>query len=183
MTDLNLLERSVLQDILKGAECPPLIWAEYDCGEHSHMAVAHKDEGAEVLGEYLADAVLRCDPSRHGGHGRKHTNDQVQAAYKAAVSQALTRDYCREWQELRYKIWLHHQWGNTGPVPAAVLQPDEHDPRQWNLLKVNERGGVTVHKVKPSFAREMPTPQQVGAYKTELGYHIAKPRRLRRHPK
>ena len=114
----------------------------------------------ELAGE-LAEAVLNCNDDRHQGHGRKHTMDDAQKAYSAAVQQLLITDFRNEQEELDRKIRIHKKWG--GKVPAAVFMPDTVDDGKWNVMVPDDEGEPVMHRVRDGVLDDiLPTPDGIG---------------------
>lgn len=162
---------------------PGLKWVWYDTGSHEHMLLLEANEPVEDVAEQLAEAVLRCNPSRHKGHGRQHSEDQAKQAYRQAVDQLNSVDYEFEWYKLANAIRLYEMWGRR-PMPSIVVQPDEHDMRVWNAIITHPITGQAFRaKAADWVARTMPTPRQAGALKGSVGqWLLPKQRRLRRKP-
>jgi RES domain-containing protein len=149
----------------------PYAYVTFDTPEHLHMVqlgdgqvcVLETEEAAELL----ADAVARCNPERHNGHGTLHSEVQVEASYKSAVSQLLnTSDemYEHEYRERMRKIRVHKKWGGKRPVPAAVIMPGIDGSDDWGLLTVG-REGTPRHTPLRAGVMDglMPSPQEMGA--------------------
>jgi hypothetical protein len=109
----------------------------------------------EEMAMMLAERVER----NHPGQGRM--------AFESAKIQLLTRDFNGEWNELQRKIRVHKMWG--GPVPAAVLVPDEIDPRQWRAIVPDKNGVPFAYNVREKDI--MPPPEEgVNARKGRQGW-------------
>ena len=129
----------------------------------------------ELAGE-LAEAVLNCNDDRHQGHGRKHTMDDAQKAYSAAVQQLLITDFRHEQEELDRKIRVHKKWG--GQVPAAVFMPDTVDGGKWNVMVPDDEGEPVMRRVRDGVLDDiLPTPEQAGAKRDPYGIGWVAPRR------
>ena len=131
----------------------------------------------ELAGE-LAEAVLNCNDDRHQGHGRKHTMDDAQKAYSAAVQQLLITDFRNEQEELDRKIRIHKKWG--GKVPAAVFMPDTVDDGKWNVMVPDDEGEPVMHRVRDGVLDDiLPTPEQAGEKRDPYGIGGVAPRRCK----
>ena len=144
---------------------------------HAHLGIfAPSDMDGEAMEDYateLADAVANCNSGGHNGHGFPHNNDDIQDAFRHAVTELSTKtreDYAREWHELSMKIINHEKWGRK-QMPAAFLMPDEIDPRDWTVVLTNQRGEAFVHDVpKGILGNEIPHPEEgVNAVKGKYG--------------
>lgn len=131
---------------------------------HGHLLYAGDPSGsfegnAEDIALELVEALERCSPQRHGGHGKAHSTTDLMDAFTTAIQQLQTTDYEKEWEELQTNIRLYEMWG--GPVPRAVLFPDELNPREWNILVPDRETGMPrVYEVKNrEIARTLPPPQ------------------------
>lgn len=145
----------------------PKAWAWYEHGNVSYVVPWIGDiEDIEELAELLAELVERHVP----GHGER--------AFKAAIEQLQSTDFVGEYLKMERQIKAFQRWG--GHPPAAVLQPDELDPKApWNLVVPTEDGlgPIQVWKVKPEVTRELPRPQEgVNAYRDEWGWKAIPPK-------
>jgi hypothetical protein len=155
----------------------PYAYVTFDTPEHLHMVqlgdgrvcVLETEEAAELL----AEAVAVCSPERHKGHGTAHSEVQVEAAYKSAVSQLLNtsdEEYEREYQERRRKIRVHKKWGGKRPVPEAVLMPGIDGNDEWGLLTVDREGNPWHTPLRAGVMDGfMPSPQEMGAQPDPTG--------------
>ena len=119
------------------------------------------EEIEDAAGE-LADSLYRCNDVRHGGHGHRHTTQDIKNAYTAGRNQLYAIDYSSEWQEIKRKIARWHSW--KGPVPEMVVVPDEHDSKIWNVMIPDEDGTPVMYKGNQDALKDiMPRPEEVGA--------------------
>jgi hypothetical protein len=121
----------------------------------------------EEIATLLAERVER----NHPGKGRD--------AFESARMQLLTRDYNGEWEDLQRKIRAHRMWG--GPVPAAVLIPDEINPREWRMVITDAEGRPSVYGVKEKDI--LPPPEEgVNARRGPYGWeHQSTPQQAQRN--
>ena len=135
----------------------------------------------ELAGE-LAEAVLNCNEDRHQGHGRKHTMDDAQKAYGAAVQQLFGIDFDAEQRELDRKIRVFNKWG--GQVPAAALMFDPDDRKQLNLLTTDQEGNPSIRKVTDKTLIDMlPYPDEKNAVRDKEGVSWQRKRKLKAETK
>ena len=135
----------------------------------------------ELAGE-LAEAVLNCNEERHKGHGRKHTMDDAQKAYGAAVQQLIVTDFRYEQEELDRKIRVFKKWG--GQVPAAALMFDPDDRKQLNLLTTDQEGNPSIRKVTDKSLIDMiPYPDEKNAVRDKEGVSWQRKRKLKAETK
>ena len=119
------------------------------------------EEIEDAAGE-LADSLYRCNDVRHGGHGHRHTTQDIKNAYTAGRNQLYAIDYSSEWQEIKRKIARWNRW--KGPVPEMVVVPDEHDSKIWNVMIPDEDGTPVMYKGNQDALKDiMPRPEEVGA--------------------
>lgn len=125
----------------------PWVHVSYECDSHTHIVNNLKYDPKGSFGEFLedsandlAEAILRCEPSRHNGHGQHHDTEHAQKAYSAAVRQLQERDYYREFVELKLKAYHFALWG--GHPPEVVLQPNPEDPSEWLYFKKDSWTGI-----------------------------------------
>ena len=135
-------------------------YVQFEMGDRTYMVAGLGGLVWEEMCELLAERVERDHP----GLGQK--------AYEAAREQLETKDFDAEWRELMRKIHLCQLWG--GPVPAAVILPDEGDPEKWNVVIPDPRTGMPVtyrarEKVLNSI---MPSPTEENAVKGEFGWEV-----------
>lgn len=124
-------------------------------------------EDPEELADLLAEGVERRWP----GHG--------EIAFKAALEQLGSTDFVKEWLDLKKKVAAYKRWG--GQPPAAVMMPDESDPKApWKLVVPQNEGLGPLHimKVRPEVTRDFPRPEEgVNAYRDEFGWKAKPPQR------
>ena len=149
-------------DGLKGRKSP-IIWVEYlPEGKDVGYMVPWVGDGLELeeICDLLGELVERHLP----GHGQK--------AFEAAREQLETRDYAAEWLSIQAKIAAYRRWG--GHPPAAVLMPDESDPKApWNLVLPQHEGLGDIHvvKVKLEATQDLPRPEEgKNAYRDSFGW-------------
>ena len=136
----------------------------------------------EDLAGELAEAVLNCNDDRHQGHGRKHTMDDAQKAYSAAVQQLIVTDFRYEQEELDRKIRVFKKWG--GQVPAAALMFDPDDRKQLNLLTTDQEGNPSIRKVTDKSLIDMiPYPDEKNAVRDKEGVSWQRKRKLKAETK
>ena len=158
---------------------------------HAHMGAAAWEEDIEECAATLAEGIRNCSPSRHKGHGRHHSAEQAEAAYRTAVTLLTTGafDPVKDWRELHQKMWLHRLWGNK-QAPAAVFLPTQEDPSQWTALITNPKTGLPqAYPVRPGAFKDFApvTSEHMVPDEAGIGFRM-KPklpqrlnRRMRRH--
>jgi hypothetical protein len=134
-------------------------------------------EALEDAAGELAEAVAICNEGRHSGHGKTHSSQDMEDAYHTAIYQLLTIDFQAEWKEIQDDIRKWQKW--QGPVPAAVLMPDIHDSKQWNVMIPDKNGDPVMYQARPNaLTGLMPSPEEMGARPNKLGVGwTTKPRR------
>jgi|TARA_Y100000310_G_scaffold340141_1_gene434931 hypothetical protein len=137
---------------------------------HGHKIVFDtRDMSGEDIEEYaleLAEAVGRCSPSRHNGHGTFHSADDMQEAYDTAIKQALTRDFGSEERERQWKEYTYHKWG--GHMPAAVIYFDQDGKEQ--MLVPDKQGNPVQYDLNGSVLSDIiPSPKEAGARPDDQG--------------
>ena len=151
---------------------------------HGHMLVI--SPGNEVVDDAwttiedfateLAEAVANCSQERHDGRGRQHSLEDQKNAYYTAIQQLVSRDFDAEWEDTLRRQRAYRKWG--GPVPAAVLVPDPHDPKKWLGVMTDKEGEPTIYKVRPHVMDEVPTPDYQNAVRDPAGFSWLRKRRL-----
>ena len=149
-------------DRLKGRKSP-VIWVEYlPEGSKIGYMVPWLGDGLEI--EELCDLLGELVEKYHPGLGQK--------AFEAAREQLETRDYAEQWAKMKAQQAAYKRWG--GHPPAAVLQPDETDPKAaWNLVVPQNEGlgELLVYKVDPRFTKDLPRPEEgKNAYRDNFGF-------------
>jgi hypothetical protein len=144
-------------------------------GDGQRAEQISEDELLEMADE-LREQVLICNEDRHNGHGISHTKEEADEAFKAAVQMLINHDYDREWVTLQKDIHDFKQWG--GHKPKLVLFPDEHDPRDWNVLIPGDGLDAEVRRLTDKQLKEILPPPQHGrnAWKTQKGWRSKKPK-------
>jgi hypothetical protein len=152
----------------------PWAYVEYEVDNHTHLVPMGDGVGAALLGieegaDDLAEAVMRCGEDRHDGHGRQHPSDAPEKAYRAAISQLMTKEYDREhWHEEWLKA-MHKKWG--GHIPGAVFLPNEENPSEWSLMAPDEKGDPVFFEVpKGAVDDMMRPPDKSNSVKAEFGW-------------
>ncbi len=147
---------------------PLPVWVDYEFSDtHSHLQLFNSeghfiDLDTEETAIAFAETVAACRPNKHGdgdgdARGANHTAEEIQAAFKSAMEQLMTRNYASEWTEQKYLQARHRVWnGPNGhkPVPEAVLLPLEGG-RDWELMVTGLDGLPKVHKVRESIVNEL----------------------------
>tara|TARA_Y100000310_G_scaffold193906_1_gene193878 strand:+ start:18929 stop:19495 length:567 start_codon:yes stop_codon:yes gene_type:complete len=128
----------------------------------------------EEAAELLADAVFKCTPDKHNGHGLEHSPDDVENAYKSGIHQLLTRDYDREEAQRQLQKVREGKWygpnSKGGPVPEFVLFPDASDAREWMVLLTEPDGSPHIFKAnKKLLDGAIPDPDMAGARPDKSG--------------
>ena len=168
----------------------PYAYVTYQLESHDH-AVQLGDgktnfllEGGslEEASDELVQAIERCNPDRHNGHGQKHTFDPNDV-FSSALEQLQTRQYDCEHVYMRWQQWTHRKWG--GPMPAAVVLPSDN---KWKLLIPNEMGDPIERALKPEAIRDLsdiiPMPDSSNSEKAAIGHYRKRrwsPERRLRH--
>lgn len=155
----------------------PYAYVEWEGPAHNHLVPMGDGQfillDTEEAAEELADAVARCNPDRHNGHGQTHSEQDVEDAYKGAIHQILTKDFAHEEMVRQTQIAHHKLWG--GPVPSAVMMPDELDPTEWKMLLTGGDGMPAVHSLPRKVVSEIPTPDSSNSYKGPYGWEARPP--------
>ena len=151
-----------------------------------HMALGGggilAESSIETVAEFLADSVYECNPDKHDGRGRKHTSDEVEAAYKSAIYQIQNTDFEEEWRIAEWKEHIFKKWNGSlrtdpyqklRPVPAAVLMPvDGMD--DWRLVMPDRQGNPIMQQIndraKKAIAEVIPRPTSDIAHPGIIGY-------------
>lgn len=179
---------------------PLPVWVDYEFSDtHQHMQLFNSeghfiDLDTEECAIEFAETVAACRPDKHEGRGANHTAEEIQAAFKSAMEQLMTRNYAAEWTEQKYLGFRHRVWnGPNGhrPVPEAVLLPLEGG-RDWKLLVTGDDGLPRTHEVRESVIKELneivgpaeshnsrPSPSGVG-FEAKISDQEAERRRLDR---
>lgn len=156
-------------EVLKAVEYSEEGWS------HAHHWYGLVEPGMSVgeLLEEAADELLgsieHCSALRHNGHGQPHPHVNQKQLFREVSDQLLGRDTVAELKEMVRKMKVYDRWG--GQPPKIVLMPDEHDPKQLNLMIVDDDGTPFIYKTNKK-ARDLLPPPEVGknAVKTEFGY-------------
>ena len=160
---------------------------------HGHMVVITlpgesfpNGEEWEDIAIELADQVQNCSEDRHRDmrgrpHGKTHSLDDVNDAFKTAINQFTEKapeDFEAEWEGLSRKIAMHKKWG--GHMPALVLTPDAHDPKKWWSVVPDEQGNPLIHSVRNEVMKGLVPPPEEGknAYRDKSGIGWVRKRRL-----
>ena len=119
-------------------------------------------EALEDIATELATAVQDCRAENWRKEERnmwqQHTADDIEGAYKSAISQIFTKtpeEFALEWAEQDQKQRAYKKWG--GPPPKAILLPDN------KILLTDDEGNPTVKEVDSSLADLLPDPREFGA--------------------
>ena len=154
------------------------LFAEIELDGHSHQVFADRIiDGIEGGADMLAESVANCSPERHDGHGRQHTHDEIEQAYKEAVRQFLTRNVVEEFVELRHKILMYQKWG--GHMPGFMVMPSNKDPEKWQVMKPDDQGNPVLYDVQGN-PMELPDPRDTGARADDaMGWKYARRRQAR----
>jgi len=79
----------------------------------------------EGAAEELSEALMRCDEDRYEGHGKSHSKEDAENAFRGAIVQLMNQDYDRQWIYNKWMQAMHKKWG--GHIPALVIQPGHED--------------------------------------------------------
>lgn len=184
--------RPFLDRIQERGMYSPHAYVTYQFETHGHTVMLGDGQdynvladggGIEEAGEELVEAVARCNPDQHSGHGRTHGEEHFEWTFKAAVRQLATIEYDKQhvharWLEKMYKIWGGH-------IPSVVIIPNENDMREWNVLIPDHLGGANIYPANTSALKDViPSPGDVeGIKKAEFGWKTPPRRSLRRRLK
>ena len=151
-----------------------VFYMEYPFESHMHVMMWPTDDGVEGAAQAFAEAIAKCHPSRHNGHGRVHDRNLIDDAYRSALTQCLTRDVNAEYQEVRRSMRAAARWG--GPVPDAVLMPNAEDPGgKWDMIVTDDEGEPYMYKMRKGVLDDVvPDVRTMGAKPTELGWKYAR---------
>jgi hypothetical protein len=164
-----------------------LCFVAYETSDgHIHTFSDVPEASIEDMAEGLAFAVDSCSPDKHDGHGRKHSKEDVEAAYRDGVRFMLENPPASlVLAEIDRKIALHKRWG--GHAPKIVITPNPDDPKAWMSVTTDNEGSPTLAPLARSFAKELrPVTDQkaqesIKDPKTGFWYTLPKTRReLRR---
>jgi hypothetical protein len=171
-----------IKDIVIKVEYWPFGWPH----GHSFMDImtnGHID-GAQIeeMADGLAMSVLACNEDRHEGHGRTHSQQDVENAHKAAIEQLLTKDFFQESLDLEEKIRLYYKWG--GQVPKMTIMPvQEDDGRGFKLMMPDKQGEPAWYNLTKRAkglleeALEPPDPKKTYPDRQGIGYRNRAERR------
>jgi hypothetical protein len=142
------------------------------------MENGHLDgEQIEDIAGGLSEAILACNEGRHNGHGRTHTHEDAEMAYKAAVQQILTTDFVEEYRKLMQRIATYYKWGGTRAVPKFAIMPTLDDEgRGFKMLMPDEQGDPHLYDISKRAkglleeAIEPPDPKKTFPDRQGLGY-------------
>ena len=141
----------------------------------------------EEAAEELAEAMMRCEKDRHHGHGSKHSQSDVEDAYKNAIYQINNIDFESEHMTREWIKMVNKKGG--GQAPAAVIYPSYDDPKKWNALLPDMKTGEPVqYDVKKGVMEDIGVrpPQEAGALPDREGVGWKTDRRRKgyrdRHP-
>lgn len=133
------------------------VWVEYfpSGSNHGHvMLISTPDESIAMstllvdIEEYAAEFAGmfdRCDGERHKGKAHRHSNEEIQEAYRQAVGQLLTKDFAQEWADIKAKERAWKRWG--GPVPKFTMHPTIEDPSKWEVIVTDKEGTPTLYDI------------------------------------
>jgi hypothetical protein len=164
------------------------IWVEYWApgDPHGHLLLIKNDDETitmqrilselESLAAELAEMFYKCGDQSHG-KGIRHSHEQIQLAYEAAVFQLLTTDYQLEWSEIKRNEMLYKKWG--GPMPAMVLLPSIEDPQKWEALIPDKEGDPHLYQVRKGILEDIMDPRESSKpNKYGLGWTVKNRRKL-----
>lgn len=140
---------------------PYPVWIEV-WGFTGHPNIAHQmifnseghyiDIEYEAAAEEFAETVAHCSPDKHEGRGAKHSEQEIEIAYKEALRQLQETDYAAEWEEIQRLQRRYAKWG--GAVPEAILMP-VGDPQDWKVMLVDKEGNPVLYNMREQIAKEM----------------------------
>jgi hypothetical protein len=165
----------------------PHVSVQIEADQHTHILKLGNDQGwsevaqrqadgesieesADSIAEELAEAVARCNDSRHEGHGRTHELPPFADIARSVMEQLTTTQYDREHAESRWKQMMFKKWGRRH-MPAAVLVPKEGSMGHWELLIPDFKGDPFLYPLRDDSGLEdiLPAPTPDRANK-QLGY-------------
>lgn len=164
---MQLLRRTREAEALPRDLTQHVIDVQYECDNHIHMAQRVGPEQGQSWGEWaeslssmLAESVQRCSDLRHQGHGRRHAQHHVQAAFASAMQQLQTRDYWQEWVDICRKMDHHELWGGKPPADL-VFQPNPDNPSEHLLFVKHPVTGVpTIYRTDNILDLPAPDPKK-----------------------
>lgn len=142
---------------------------------HTHQIFADPlEDGIEGAAELLAEAVETCGGKHYGRsgrkHGQKHRDADVKRAFSECMRMLLSDEGQREWSALRRELVRYAKWG--GPVPEAVVIPDQDNPGKWLAVVTDDEGNARTVRA-PQDAIGLPDPREFGLKKDPiLGYRV-----------
>jgi hypothetical protein len=131
--------------------------------------------------ELLSEAVLACNEDRHNGHGQDHGQDEAEKAYKDGIHQLMTRDFEKEYalkllQKQREDLW-YGVGSKGGPVPEAVIFPQQDDPKKLNVLVTAPDGTPSIYPADIEADEMFDVPTEENAVKDKEGVSWQRKRR------
>ena len=154
------------------------LFAEIELEGHSHQVFAdRRSDGIEGGADMLAESVANCSPDKHDGHGRHHSHEDIENAYKEAIKQFLTRDVVEDFVQIRHKILMYQKWG--GHMPGFMVMPNAEDPNKWQAMAPDEEGNPVLYDLKGN-PMDLADPRETKARPDDtMGWKYARRRRVR----
>jgi hypothetical protein len=145
----------------------PVVYVEY-LPEGADIGYMVPWIGGDYEIEEMCDLLAEMVEHHAPGHGQR--------AFEAARQQLETVDFQKEWMKVKRQQAAYRRWG--GHPPAAVMIPDEVDPKApWSLIvpEHDGLGDIKVYRVRPEITKDIPHPEEGrNAVRGEFGW-IAKP--------